>query len=135
MNTITVYDPPLCCSTGVCGPDVDPKLAQFAGDLEWLKSNGVTVQRFNLAQEPERFVANSQVKAILEKSGDEDLPAILVGEELASSGRFPSRDELASMAGLNPEMASSEGSPCCGGEPVEATQDDCGCGPKTTGCC
>jgi len=36
MTTVTVYDPPMCCSTGVCGPEVDPKLAQFAGDLDAL---------------------------------------------------------------------------------------------------
>jgi hypothetical protein len=34
MTTVTVYDPPMCCSTGVCGLQVDPKLAQFAGDLD-----------------------------------------------------------------------------------------------------
>ena len=106
MKTITVYDSPMCCRTGICGPDVDPKLVEFAGDLEWLKSQGVSVQRYNLAQEPERFVQNSAVKAILERSGDDELPAILAGETLVSSGRYPSRGELAEMAGLDIPEAS-----------------------------
>jgi len=39
---IEVYDPPMCCSTGVCGPAIDPVLPRFAADLEWLKGRGVT---------------------------------------------------------------------------------------------
>ena len=27
MKTVTVYDPALCCSTGVCGVEVDPALS------------------------------------------------------------------------------------------------------------
>lgn len=100
MTTVTVYDPPMCCSTGVCGPEVDPKLAQFAGDLDWLKFRGVEVRRFNLAQEPARFAEHAAVKAVLDRSGTDELPAILVGDALLASGRYPSRDELAAMAGI-----------------------------------
>lgn len=100
MTTVTVYDPPMCCSTGVCGPEIDPKLVQFAGDLAWLKSRGVEVRRFNLAQEPGRFVENAAVKALLDRSGGDDLPAILVEDELVASARYPGRDELAAMAGV-----------------------------------
>jgi hypothetical protein len=42
----------MCCSTGVCGPGVDPQLARFAADVAWLQGQGVTVERFNLAQQP-----------------------------------------------------------------------------------
>ena len=69
MTVVTVYDPPMCCSTGVCGPEVDPKLARFAGDLEWLRSRGVEVRRFNLAQEPGRFIEDAAVKAIARSVG------------------------------------------------------------------
>lgn len=55
MNELLVFDPALCCSTGVCGPEVDPALVSFAADLEWLRTRGVQVRRFNLAQEPGAF--------------------------------------------------------------------------------
>lgn len=100
MTTVTVYDPPMCCSTGICGPEIDPKLAQFAADLDWLKSRGVEVRRFNLAQEPGRFVENAAVKALLDRSGGDELPAIAVGDRLVARARYPSRDELAAMAGV-----------------------------------
>lgn len=101
MTTVTVYDPPMCCSTGVCGPEVDPKLAQFAGDLDWVRGQGIDVRRINLAQEPARFIEHPAVKALMDRSGGDELPAIMVGDSLVASGRYPSRDELAALAGLS----------------------------------
>jgi AhpD family alkylhydroperoxidase len=98
----------MCCSTGVCGPEVDPKLAQFAGDLDWLKKQGIKVERINLAKEPGRFVENTAVKAILDRSGVDDLPAIVVGDALVANGRYPDRDELASFVGLSGKSAPVE---------------------------
>ena len=100
MTSITVYDPAMCCSTGVCGPEVDPRLAQFAGDLDWLKRQGVEVERINLSREPHRFLENSAIKALLESGGDRDLPAVVIGGEIKSHGRYPSRDELAILVGV-----------------------------------
>lgn len=135
MTTVTVYDPPMCCSTGVCGPEVDPKLAQFAGDLDWLKAQGVEVQRINLAQEPARFVENATVKAILNRSEGDELPAILIGDRLIASGRYPSRDELAAIAGIQAMPQAAE----ITGEPKAATSSCCGKAKapqeKASSCC
>jgi hypothetical protein len=65
-----VFDPAMCCSTGICGPSVDPQLARFAADLDWLKSQGVTVERFNLSQQPAAFAEDAAVKAALETKGE-----------------------------------------------------------------
>jgi AhpD family alkylhydroperoxidase len=100
MTTLTVYDPPMCCATGVCGPEVDPALVQFAGDLDWLKTRGIEVQRLNLAQQPARFAEHAAVKALLDRSGVDALPAIVVGAELVANARYPNRDELAGMTGV-----------------------------------
>ncbi len=122
MTTMTIYDPAMCCSTGICGPEVDPKLAQFAGDLDWLKTLGIDVKRINLSQEPTLFAENEQVKTVLEKSGVEGLPVIIVGDALLSSGQYPARDELTKMAGLTPGQVSDaaatevKASGCCGGD-------------------
>ena len=37
MKTIQVFDPALCCSTGVCGVDVDQALVNFSADVDWAK--------------------------------------------------------------------------------------------------
>lgn len=96
-----VYDPPMCCSTGVCGPDVDPKLVRFAADLKWLQEKGVQVNRFNLSQSPMAFVENEAVKHVLTDKGESALPLVLAEGRIVSMGRYPDRQELARLAGLN----------------------------------
>lgn len=51
MKKLEVFDPAMCCSTGVCGVEVDPVLAQFAADLKWVAEHGIAVERHNLGQE------------------------------------------------------------------------------------
>jgi len=98
---IEVYDPAMCCSTGVCGPSVDPQLVRFSADLEWLKSQGISVERFNLAQQPGAFAQDAAVKAALMMGGDEvNLPLVKVDGKVKSSGVYPSRAELAEWAGI-----------------------------------
>jgi hypothetical protein len=100
MTTFQVFDPAQCCATGVCGVDVDEALVRFAADLDWLKSKGVAVERNNLAQQPLAFAGHSTIRQLLQEQGDKSLPAILVDGKLKSSGRYPSRAELARWAGL-----------------------------------
>ncbi len=99
MSKVQVFDPPMCCSTGVCGPDVDPALVQFAGDLEWLRSNGVEVERFNLGQEPAAFVGNPVVAQAL-RGRDDALPLLLLDGRIVAQGSYPTRAVLAELAGL-----------------------------------
>jgi arsenite methyltransferase len=99
-GTVRVYDPPMCCSTGVCGPSVDPELVRFAGDMQWLEAHGVAVERFNLAQQPAAFVENPKILALLNTDGPSCLPVVIVGEEIVSTKAYPSREELAAF--VNP---------------------------------
>lgn len=99
-KTIEVFDPAMCCSTGVCGPNIEPALARFAADLVWLAGRGVEVRRFNLAQQPGVFVERAPVASALRESGEGSLPLLLVAGEIVSRGRYPSRGELASWAGI-----------------------------------
>lgn len=100
MTAVRVFDPAMCCSTGICGPSVDPKLIRFAADLEWLTSQGVSVERFNLSQQPAAFADDAAVKSALETKGEEGLPLVKVDGEVKSIGTYPSRDELAAWAGV-----------------------------------
>ncbi len=95
MTTLSIFERPMCCSTGVCGPTVDPELVQFAADVRWIAGRGVSTERFNLAQQPEIFASNEFVKAALSREGEVCLPLIFVNGNLASKGRYPSRAELA----------------------------------------
>lgn len=131
MTSLTIFDPAMCCSTGICGAEIDQKLVDFASNLDWLKSLGVDVKRINLSQEPALFAANKLVKSVLEKSGVEGLPVIIAGDTLKSSGEYPKRDRLAEMAGLSVEQIAAENkiavstSSCCGSTDTQEKTSDC----------
>jgi AhpD family alkylhydroperoxidase len=101
MKRLDVYDPAMCCSTGVCGPQVDPALVRFAADIKWLQAQGVEVRRFSLSQDPGAYVKNELVKRALAEKGEAALPMLLLDGEVLASGRYPERRELAAALGLN----------------------------------
>ena len=123
MTRIEVFDPPMCCSTGVCGPDVDPKLVQFSADLEWAENKGVDVARFNLSQEPSAFVANADVQAALKEGGNDALPLVLIDGNIACRGFYPQREQLQAMLKL--EAFADDG---------DKEESSGGCGGSTS-CC
>jgi arsenite methyltransferase len=100
MKKLEVFDPPMCCSTGVCGPAVDPALVQFAADLQWLASQSIVVERYNLAQQPQAFASNGVAKDALKIHGNECLPLILLDGAVVSKGAYPCRRELAKITGV-----------------------------------
>lgn len=93
-RTIQVFDKPMCCSTGVCGPQIDPVLPRFSADLDWLKSQGHDVERYNLAQQPTAFIQNSEVHQLLSTQGTDCLPLIMVDGHIVSRRNYPSREML-----------------------------------------
>ena len=115
-QTLQVFDPAMCCSTGICGPEVDVKLVQFAADLDWLKSQGVIVQRYNLSQSPAAFVDNQVVQSALVEKGEAALPVLLINGKLSSVGVYPGRNELAALFNLKMTATGAPAKPgCCGG--------------------
>ena len=104
MKKLEVFDPPMCCTTGVCGPTIDPALVRFAADLHWLANQRIAIERFNLAQQPQAFAASATVKTALQERGNECLPLILLDGSIVSEGVYPTRDQLALLAGVEPEQ-------------------------------
>jgi hypothetical protein len=122
--TVQIFDPAMCCSTGVCGPSVDPELVRFAADVDWLEKQGVQVVRYNLSQEPAAFAENASVKEALAR-GTEVLPLVLVGDRIAVEGMYPSRETLAALAGVvvkKSGMASAPGDGCCGSSDADESK-------------
>lgn len=95
MTKVTIYDPAMCCDTGVCGPVVDPKLTAVAAAVFSLEKKGFGIKRFNLGTDPAAFVENKTVNALLFDKGVESLPVILVDGEIAKTGDYPTVEEFA----------------------------------------
>ena len=115
MKKIQLFDPALCCSSGVCGVEVDQALVSLAADVAWAQQNGASIERFNLAQQPMVFAETAAVKSMLERSGESALPLTLVDGEVALAGRYPSRDELARWAAIAPAATPAAAGGCCSG--------------------
>ena len=107
MPTIRVFEPALCCNTGVCGPDVDQALIDFTADLDYLASRGADIARHNLANDPLAFANDDTVRAFLQVAGSDGLPLTTVDGVTVMTGSYPTRDQLAKFAGLDPEPAAA----------------------------
>ena len=99
-RVLEVFDPPMCCSTGVCGPSVDSALIQFAQNVEWLKRRGIGVTRYNLSQQPGAFVKNPEVSRLLHIEGNDCLPITLLNGKVVATRLYPVRDELTRILGM-----------------------------------
>ena len=135
MKTMKIYEPAMCCPTGLCGVGVDPELLRISTVLNTLKQNGVEVQRFNLSSAPAEFVKSKPVTEYLQKFGPDKLPVATVEDMIVIAGRYPSNEEFTSWLELPKDMlgaqcCESESSCCCGSE-GGAEKEDC-CPPD---CC
>ena len=122
---LEIYDPAMCCSTGVCGPSVDPELVRIQETLRQIQKQAPEVQvlRFGLTSDPQAFVANAVVTELLKSEGSECLPLTFVDGEMISKGQYPENEQLQAIfkrGGIDVPLGEKKKSACC-------------CGPK--GCC
>lgn len=99
-KTLKIYDPAMCCPTGVCGTDIDTKLVQLANFLTRLDKEKFEVSRFGLSTEPAEYVSNKEVSRILKEEGVDSLPLFFINDELVFSKDYPSVPQLSSKLGL-----------------------------------
>lgn len=125
MKRMSIYEPAMCCDTGVCGVNVDPELVRISTVINNLKKNGVTIERYNLSSEPMAFVNNKKVKDALDKNGADILPLILVDDDIVIEGRYPKNEEIMELLQISKDYLESS-------EDKEANQGCCG---SNSSCC
>jgi hypothetical protein len=103
MSKVEIFDPALCCPTGVCGPSVDPELTRVATAIFLLEKKGFDINRYNLGTEPARFVDNLEVNKILHEKGPDSLPVTLVDGKISKIGIYPTDEEFAEWFGVKVE--------------------------------
>ncbi|TCS78248.1 arsenical resistance operon trans-acting repressor ArsD [Muricomes intestini] len=125
MKTMQIFEPAMCCPTGLCGVGVDPELLRISTVLDTLKKHGITVDRFNLNSAPDEFVDNKVVNDFLNDKGADCLPVILLDGEIILTGKYPTNAEFTEWMGVPAELLE---------KPAEKAQqsDSCCC---QEGCC
>ena len=101
MKTIEIFDPAMCCPTGLCGTNIDPNLMRIAVVVDTLKKRGVNITRHNLKDEPMIYVTNTKINDLLQSKGVEVLPITLVDGEVAVTGEYPTTKQMAEWSGIN----------------------------------
>lgn len=91
---VEIFDPEMCCSTGICGPAPDPVLIEMQATVEALRMARVQVDRYQLSRQPTAFTDNPVVYSKLLVEGAKALPLVAIDGALLVSGRYPSRAEL-----------------------------------------
>lgn len=122
MKKMIIFDPAMCCSTGVCGPSVDPELLRVSTLINNLKNKGIVVERYNLSSDPQAFVDNKIISEILSSEGVDSLPVIVLDGEVVKTKGYPTNDEFCKMLGISEDVLKT----------TTRKSGGCGCGD---GCC
>ncbi len=91
---IEIFDPPLCCPTGLCGPVLDATLVDLSEAIFAIESDGRTVARHQMAAEPQAFMRNAEVYRLIRERQLEVLPITVVRGRIVKTDTYPSVDEL-----------------------------------------
>lgn len=122
MSKLEVFEPAMCCPTGVCGVSVDPVLVQFNADLQALQDGGIEVVRHSLSHDAAAFAANPTVVKEME-AGMDRLPIVTVDGRVVSTGMYPTKAQLQQK--LQAPLPTAE--------KPRVKLGDCGCAPGK--CC
>ena len=120
MNKMVIFDPAMCCSTGVCGPSVDKNLLRVSTVINRLEKNGVLVERYNLTSNTQIFVDNKVINKMLNDEGVDILPVTMVDGVVVKTKEYPTNEEFCKLLGVPNEYviselrARNETSSCCG---------------------
>jgi hypothetical protein len=91
---IEIFDPPLCCPTGLCGPVLDTTLVDLADAVSTLTAEGHTVVRHMMTSDPQAFMRNRTVYDLIKARQLEVLPITVVRGQVVKTSAYPSLDEL-----------------------------------------
>jgi hypothetical protein len=100
MKKMQIFEPAMCCSTGLCGVSVNPELLRISTVLNTLAKNNIVVDRFNLNSAPMEFVNNKVMNEFINKGGVDELPAVMLDGKIIMTGRYPTNEEFIALLDL-----------------------------------
>ena len=91
---ITLYEPTMCCSSGVCGPNPDQALISLQDTIDKAKARGIETERFQITSHPRKFTENAEVMKLMQKQQLKALPITAVDGQIIKAGSYPTLAEL-----------------------------------------
>ncbi len=93
-KVIEIFDPPMCCPTGMCGPTLDQTLLDVNEMIFTLQSKGFAVKRYQMASDPNEFLNNESVMQLVREQQIGALPITLINGIIIKSSSYPSLAEV-----------------------------------------
>lgn len=93
---VELFDPPMCCPTGLCGPSLDQTLLDVTEMILALKAANVSVERYQMASHPGIFMSRAEVMRLVRERQMEALPITLVRGKVIKVGAYPTLVEVQS---------------------------------------
>ena len=91
---VEIFDPPMCCPTGLCGPTLDQTLLDVSEMIGALKAVNVTVERYQMTSHLNAFMNNRDVMRLVQERQMDALPITLVRGNVIKVGAYPTRTEI-----------------------------------------
>ena len=91
---ITLYEPPMCCSSGVCGPNPDQALITLQDTLDKARESGFETERFTIVTHPKKFQENPEVIKLMQEKKLDALPITAFDGQIIKVGSYPTFEEL-----------------------------------------
>lgn len=115
MKKMKIFEPAMCCSTGLCSVGVDTELLRISTVLETLKKKGMNIDRFNLNSAPAEFITDQTINAYINEKGTEGLPAVMVDGKIVITGRYPTNEEFTKLLDLPEDVLGKQNKTASGG--------------------
>ena len=93
---VELFDPPMCCPTGICGPAIDQTLLDVSDMILQLQGAGVRVERYQMTSSPQAFLNNPDVMRLVREQEMAALPITVVGGRVIKTGTYPTLAEVRS---------------------------------------
>lgn len=132
MKKMSIYEPSMCCSTGLCGVGVDPELLRISTVLNNLKKNDIIVERYNLTNSPQKFITNKEINQLLSKEGVDVLPVTVVDGRIVITKRYPGNEEIAALLEVDASLLGKDKRPSTKYKVTSNRSGGCNC---KGGCC
>ena len=92
--TVELFDPPMCCPTGLCGPTLDQTLLDVNEMILTLQAEGVGVERYQMTSYPQAFLNNADVMRLVREKQMAALPISVVRGQVVKVGAYPTVSEI-----------------------------------------
>ncbi len=123
MKKMIIFEPAMCCSTGVCGPGVDRQLLRISTVINNLNKNGILVERYNVSSNPQMFVDNKTINEMLNEQGVDVLPVTMLDDVVVKTKTYPTDEEFSNLLDVPVSALKSA---------IKKPSKGCGC---KGGCC